>query len=428
MITIKLPYQNNSKEFTSLLQEQSRQYSSVLRYAYNRFIEGKNEKEIRLLTKSLNNIDSIDSWIIQSAIKKANYLFKTSNNKKVIFGGKHNFLQRSKGKISKEDFKKKRTFSYTSIGEAPRKGNRKFSLNIIENNSILWKPRKGVSFSLILPKLRKNYKDYLFDLQKRTENKECPYMISLSEEFIYISFEESIKKEKIFSSEGVHAGIDLNPNYISCSIKDKESNLLKSYTFNLKGLTSKECSNNKLLHETFEISKKLSNIFIENNVNFVFIEGLKISSKNNNKGKEFNRLVNNKWQRNKFVSNLKKRCEISGISLFEVNPAYSSFIGNLIFNELPDPIAASCEIARRGYEVIIKKTKEFYPPFERCISLMKDQWKEFSLKNNVQTWKELFSLIKNSRLKYRVSWDISHVFRKFCSNKSLCLMCNRSYI
>ena len=40
------------------------------------------------------------------------------------------------------------------------------------------------------------------------------------------------------------------------------------------------------------------------------------------------------------------------------------------------------------------------------------------MKNDIKSWKELFDLIKNSKLKYRVSLDNSNVFRKFYSHKS----------
>ena len=154
------------------------------------------------------------------------------------------------------------------------------------------------------------------------------------------------------------------------------------------------------------------------NVDFLFIEDLSIKSKDNKKGKTFNRLVNNSWKRNLFVNNLKKRCKLLGISLFEVNPVYSSLIGNMIYNDIPDPICASMEIARRGYECIILKTKQFLPDFVSNVSLLPCQWKDVVVENDIETWKDLFGFIKNSRLKYRVSLDDSNVFRKFYSHKS----------
>ena len=104
MKTISLPYYCSDEDM-GFLKDEIRKSSNMVRYAYNRFLEGKSEKDIRLHSKKLNNIP-IDSWFIQCAIKKADYLNKTSKEK-VIFGGKFNFFQRLQKKITKEEYKQK---------------------------------------------------------------------------------------------------------------------------------------------------------------------------------------------------------------------------------------------------------------------------------------------------------------------------------
>jgi len=103
MKTIKLPYKS-SKDLTPII----KQYSCVVRYCYNRFIEGNVEKEVRYLTKSLSNIDLLNSWSIQCAIKDAKAIHTRFKGEKVIFGGKKNFILRCKNKISKEEYQLKR--------------------------------------------------------------------------------------------------------------------------------------------------------------------------------------------------------------------------------------------------------------------------------------------------------------------------------
>ncbi len=83
MKTIKLPYKTN-EDLTPIL----KQYSNVVRYSYNRFLEGNTEKEVRYLTKSLSNIDLLNSWSIQCAIKDAKAIHTRFKGEKVIFGGK----------------------------------------------------------------------------------------------------------------------------------------------------------------------------------------------------------------------------------------------------------------------------------------------------------------------------------------------------
>ena len=103
------------------------------------------------------------------------------------------------------------------------------------------------------------------------------------------------------------------------------------------------------------------------------------------------------------------------IDFIEVNPVYSSFIGNLC-NEAPDPIAASLEIARRAYFKYIKG--KFYPELIDKTSLF-NQWKE-SASWVYSSWKELFDIIKTAGVKYRRSLESfdSEVFR-LKSSKSM---------
>ena len=153
MITIKLPYKTNF-DFTKIL----KQYSSIVRYSYNRFLNGKNEKEIRLLTKSLNNIELLNSWMIQCGIREGKQLHTRFNDKKIIFGGKNNFIKKLQNKISKDEYQLKRLIPLNIQGEVLQKGNRCFNLDIIENNKIIFKLNRNLHIDLQLPKLRNNIK------------------------------------------------------------------------------------------------------------------------------------------------------------------------------------------------------------------------------------------------------------------------------
>ena len=116
MKTIKLPIEYSHMEDLEILQEYTRLQNNVIRIAYNRFKENISEKEIRLFLKTMNFSSesiAIDSWFIQSGIYKAKEMFnkdletsKSSGNfPKRIFGSKSNLIKRSKGLISKKEFK-----------------------------------------------------------------------------------------------------------------------------------------------------------------------------------------------------------------------------------------------------------------------------------------------------------------------------------
>lgn len=88
---------------------------------------------------------------------------------------------------------------------------------------------------------------------------------------------------------------------------------------------------------------------------------------------------------------------INGFNIIEVNPAYSSMVGNIAYgnSNTPDMIAASIEIARRAYKKYEKGW--FYPKFS--IQYQDEQWKQTL--GTVESWKELFSQIKKFGVKYR---------------------------
>jgi len=393
LLTIKLPYETENMTDLDLLRKQ---YSNVVRFSFNRFKEGHNQKDIRKLCKELNNIDELNSWFIQCAIKEGEGIYN-KKEEKVIFGSRKHFYRRIKGLISKEEIKSYRLLPLSIQGEETKMGNRSFKLDIIENNEIIFKISREKHIKLKLPKLRKNYIKLLYNLERINDIKQnikgLTYSVRLNENFIYLTFETP--KINYKPVETRYIGIDLNPNEIGISIKDGEKILeCRNYVLNIK-----ENNHDKVLYELFEISKSIEKIFKKWNCKFIFVEDLTIKSKQHGKGKKFNKMINNQWIRNKFINNLEKRINIYGGKLFKVNPAYSSFIGNLVYN-YNDAVNASLEIGRRGYEVIIKKNKKFYPE----INLVKDQWKEY-LTSDVNSWKEFFNKIKNLKLRYRISLD-----------------------
>ena len=434
MITIKLPYRSTDKYY-AVLHQLRKEYSSVVRYSYNRYLDDIKQIDIRHSLSQLNNINHLNSWHEQNAIMEANQLFKRFNDTpNIIFGGKHNFIQRLKNKITKEEFDEKRLLPLNIQGECLKKGNRSFILDIIDNNQIIFKLNTKQHFNLELPNLRNNIKKQLYKLQELNEVKQgnhgyC-YSIKLTDTHIYISFEEF--KEQIHQyDEQRYIGIDLNPDTIGISIHENNK-ILHTQEFSLKLIFDKILSNNlssdskeikyyqnKLQFETYEISKSISNLAKHYNCKTVFIEDLNFKSKLS-KSQKYNNIGNRKnrnlWKRQLFVNNLVKRLNIFGIKLFTVNPAYSSFIGNLQYN-YTDPINASIEIARRGYEYRINKNKDKFYPIIKLKDNLIHQWKEMVNIDTVKNWKDLFLIIKNLKLKYRVSLaDCQRTFKVFRLN------------
>lgn len=465
--TIKLPL-NLSDEAKSIVFKYQQNQNNVIRFTYNRLNENNDltTSELTSLQKSMSNI-FIDSHFKNSASYKAKELIAQDNGK-VIFGGKALFLQRCRDTISAKDFQIQKLLPLISIGESNQYGNRKFM--ILDTTKILFKPTKAEHIELQLPFLKKNLKKELGKVKVFQDNKTIPITFQLDTKYIYLSYEDKIVNEttNYESKYNRIMAIDLNPNYIGYSIIDwadeNDWKLIANGMFDLNhfSIKSKELKhlkwelkqigkdgkerreiilkrlkhlNGQRDHETIEIAIRLFNLFKGFNCFLFGIEDLSIKSKDNVKGKNYNRLVINEWLRNGLIKQLEKRMERIHRKIIKITPNYSSFIGNLLYAELnlPDPILASVEINRRTFEFnaqYIEKTKPksnviIFPNFESVKHLLIKPLEGFGLKiDQFENWKRLYGWIKNLKVKYRVSLESvqnSRAFSKTCIKKKVVL-------
>ena len=404
MKTIKLDIINE----VDILDEM-RIYNNILRMSYNRFHDGLEEKEVRA---NVSRFFNENCWFIQCAIKDAKTLYNSNKEKRILFGGKYNLKQFLTGKIDKLKFKYNRMSPISIQGEQQFNGNRLFLFDFNKNRLVFKKNRKEHKDILFKP-LKKNLKSELRIVQELTKQKKISVSVKFNDRHCWISYDENIIYQEKYKDlkENRILGIDMNPNYIGLSIiefkKNDKIEVLYKQVFDLSELTKKSGKSsdnkkskyltNKLKYETIAIAHKIDSLTNVWKCNKIAIEDLSIKPKDQKKGKELNRICNNKWERNLFVTKLKMLANIHRYDIVEVNPAYSSIVGNIIYgNEnTPDMVAASIEIARRAYRKFEKGW--FYPKFN--IQFLNEQWKQTL--GSVENWKELFSRIKESKLKYR---------------------------
>jgi len=282
-----LPYKTN-EDLLPLI----KQYSSVVRYSYCRFHkDNKSEKEIyELVNTAMNNIELLGSRLRLYAIKDGKAIQTRFGDQTVIFGGKRNFINRCKNKISKEEYKLNRLTPVCAQGDTLNRGNMFFELDIIDNNQIIFKLNKDKHIIFELPILRTNIKKELFKLQKLNEVK-CgengyKYTVRFDLDYVYISFEEFKNEDNHELNENRYMGIDMNPDTIGISIFENDT-IIHTQEFSLKPIFNKifdenlssdsnkmKYYQNKLKYETFEISKSISKLAIQFNCKSVFIEDL----------------------------------------------------------------------------------------------------------------------------------------------------------
>lgn len=419
MITIKAKI-NLGLQDKVFIRELQRQQSAVIRTAYKAGLNGVNEKQLRTIIsekfKGKSYYGFMDSWLIQSAIynglgsAKADIALGVTDR---IYGGLENLSKKASGKISNAEFRERRNCPLYIIGEAPNNGNRKFKF--ISTELVEFRPYKGKVVEINLPKFRKNYAKKLEVAFEKANAKGCPITVSLTSEYICFSFED-VSIDKVFKPIHLrYAGIDLNPNYIGVSIFDG-TKLIATKMYSIKNLTSKNVSDSKLEFETFEVGNDIVRFLQHFQVSKVFVEDLtKLrKSKSKPRGTGFNRLCINKWKREKLLRPLNR---VFGKSCIQINAAYTSTIGNVLNENLPDPIAASTAIANRGYNLIIIKSKKFYPELPEK-KVIEDRWKKTDVPD-FQDWIELHSWLKGTGLKYRVDVPDTSMFRILRSKKSL---------
>ena len=414
MKTIKLKIMNNVG-----LNYELKTYNSVVHFAYNRFHDDSyaKEKDIR---SQVNNLfkGKLNSWLLQCAIKDGKTIQERHCNKKVIFGGKLLYKKYLRKLITKEEFNTQRQLPISSQGEMLHKGNRMFDFNF-DNQSLIFKVSKDKHINIQLGNIHRKLQKELNKLNELCYDKKATVSIRLNNEYIWITYDEKLLSKSVKFNElkdNRVMGLDLNPNYIGLSViefnKENDFKVLYKQVFELKSLTDKKVSKDKRHYEIIKICHIINGLINYWKCKKLSIEDLNIKSSDKGQGKNFNRLCNNVWDRTLVFNKLTMLSNIYGYELVKANPAYSSFIGNLVYGDktTPDMVAASIEIARRGYKKYEKKW--FYPVFN--VERLDEQWKQTL--TGVKDWKNAFLKIKNSKVKYRVLLnDIvqNAVFSKF---------------
>ena len=433
IITMKMKYHTETKEDSERIFRMMVNYNNIVKCTYNYLLKHPKAStaEISKYQNSLNNI-FLDTHFKGSAIYEAKGLIKKNGENKVIFGGKKLFLQRCQNKITKEEFYKEKQIPIYRVGQANQKGNTKFS--IITEEYILFKPTRKEHILLTLESVGKNYQKQLLELSELANQNKIAIDFKLDTEYVYVSFDlNKLKSERIISDKvkDRYFSIDLNPNYIGYTVIDwingQNYKIVDKGCFSLKKLNDYDDSlfgkgfdseskerkyiSNKRKYETIDISHKLVKIANHYQCEYFVMEDLSIKSKDNKKGRKFNKKCNNQWDRNLIVNQIKKVCKLSKIKVLEVVPNYSSFIGNLVYRneKLFDPCLSSIEISRRGYEFVhqyIIKDKEIekniiFGNFEKDKEVYRKSLEELGVNFPFETFQELYSQIKESKLRYR---------------------------
>jgi len=470
--SLKTDFNMNDIEVRSLISE--------VKSKFNQIKTGKEklENEIIKLEQDIKQLNGQPKTIklirnIFKATKKLNYKNHLLG-KDIVFGGKMNLKKLSYLNNNKKDnqaninivkdlYTKNRLLPINLLGEANQFGNRFFNFDLIINK-IIYKPKRGTKIDINFS-CYKSYQKIFSKLQEYINNKLIPISVRLTENYIYLIFDEEIlngyslntiertKEVKKINSEHIdkdtkttlikevykkyykdqenrklnnkldyrYIAFDTNPDYIGCSILDKigdKYEIVYAFNYDLTELnnlklgkpsddTEQISLNDKRKHGICHVWKDLFEIVKYYRCGYIVMEDLNLNSKNLG-NKAANRKVNNVWYRELSTNLINKYCNRNGIIKIEVNPCYSSFIGNLT-NSYIDSVNASIEICRRGIFKFIKNN--FYPIID--IGTIADTMsrlnkpRDVSIIKDCNSWIEMYRKVRETGLRYRATAEDS---------------------
>lgn len=414
---------------TDPLSTLNKEFMRAVRMSYSHW-QGNTDAKLSEVENYLKSLewDQLDASLIKMAVNQAKSLRARDS---VIFGSKVLFykLKWHKGNqaSNQQAFRRSRNTGMLLRGSSSDpNGNRKAQLDI-ENSQIVVRPRKGVSYSLPIRIPHKRRCD-LLELQALCESNDAFFNLQVCDGYVCIIFDESVIERDPITDfiPGRILSIDSNPNYLGVVISDEDNRIVHKEIIDFKDLNHKHTANNKKRHEKHQAVKHLISLAVHYRCEAIAVEKLSMPGENHQKGRTFNRLVNNTWHKNLINNSLRKWCVIRRIKFIPVIAAYSSFLGCIQNPGEFDSIAAAIELNRRArlankhqrYQLLPKSFDPEHVP---------TQWKEMGLAvllaNGINSWQELYRWCRDTKFSYRVLYkrygDYKIPSRSLCSPRSL---------
>jgi len=368
MVTVQAKLIFESREDKQKVLDLMRKWSSCMRFAYKRLLEGHKRNELK---RELQGIFNLNSRYVDDAIMKAKSILTSckergENPNKVVFGGRQLFEKLQKRHINGKAYRKlqlkwqeKRKGNLYSRGDRSKKGNlntrietdedcMKLRINVGEREYVYatiqpgWKMKDGT------------YTDRNQFLRSISISKE-PYSVEMKLKngvvYAYFIVEEVFPKPKITKANGV-IGIDTNayPRHLAFVETDEHGQFLGYGRIPLEkhesgSFDKREYYRWQYSHEIVKIAKEKRKAIV--------IERLYI--KDRGKRGDFSgrksRRIRHYFGYRSLLEKVKLLAKREGVEVIEVDPAYTSVIGMLKYAPqfmVSKDIAAAYVIARRG--------------------------------------------------------------------------------
>ena len=369
MITLQCQLEFQNTQDKKAVLDLMRRFSSSMRYAYQRLLEGEKRKDLKKNLSKLFDINtrySDDAMLLaQSTISSCEK--RGQNPQKLIFGSRKLFEQLNKNHLTrkrirklKEKWKESRQGNLYSRGDKSKQGNLNLRFQWINDKLYLRiniRDRQYIYAKVIRSVKREKDKwiEFMFMLENAYKyGAWFPYSIRLKVKngnvYAFISIDEKLPSITIKRDNGI-IGIDVNayPFHLALSFASKDGNLEKYQSISLNELL--EANSEKRQYLEWQIAHDIIKIAKEDN-KAMAIENLE----NLPKGKRGDgfaklRIRLQKWSYKRLLDKIEVLARRNGIEIRKVNPAYTSVIGKLKYApqyNIDKDIAGAYVIARRG--------------------------------------------------------------------------------
>jgi len=372
MITLSCRLGFRTEKEEKEVSELMRNFSSCMRYAYNRLLEDWERKDLK---KHLQLVFPLNSRYCDDAIVKANVSLKSckekgENPRKLIFGGRELFEKLHKRHLTgkrleelKRKWKEKRQGTAYSRGDKAKKGNLNLRFVFIEGELYLRiNTGKGnYVYAKVYRNVQKGRADkdkwviFIESLLIGEATGNCiPYSVELKKRngkiYAFVSFEEKLPEIKITRNCGV-IGIDVNasPFHIAYAEVGKDGNL-KSY-----GKISLDCfiNKNKGKREIlfWKVAHSIVNLAREKQRAIVIENLRKMSKGSRGDGRKKLRKRLHQFVYKGILKKIETLARREGIEVIKTNPAFTSVIGELKYApqySIDKDVAGAFVIGRRG--------------------------------------------------------------------------------
>jgi IS605 OrfB family transposase len=407
------------KEDEQAVLDLMRRFSSAVRFAYNRLLEGQDRKELKREDGPLCVLFALNTRYADGAIEKAQAILGSAkelgqNPRKVVFGGRKIFDQLKRRHLSgkallalKREWKEKRQGLLYSRGDATKKGNA--NLRLESRNGALWL-RLNLGGGSHVYALVKTTHPQLNALRERVYAS-LPYNVSLQMKdgklYAHFSWSEELPSPVYTKANGV-LGIDVNadPYHLALVVVSPDGSLRRYLTLSLEEADrapnkgAKELLLWRIAHQVVAVAEEHGVAIATERLKY-----LRKSRRGDGSGRRFRR----KQHRFAYRSLLEKIHSLAskrGVEVLEVNPQETSTIGMLKYAPqlgLSKDVAAAYVIGRRalGFEERLPKSYKALLQNESFFACAEEFYG-----SRLQELEKLKKAEKNPYLKRRLSREI----------------------